>query len=804
MKAQFHRILLVTAFILTAAFAQANNTTGTVKGRVLDTQKQPVPYSTVVLLNPETREIARGSVCNENGEYNIDKVNAGEYILSVRMIGFTTDEAERVVINSKNRLIERTVVLKSSCKELSEVVIKDKTRFVEQAVDKIVINPNASITSASESVYEILKKTPGITIDNDENITLKGMQGIVVMIDDKPTYVSGKELAPLLKGMLGKNIKNIEIIENPSAHFDAAGNSGIINIKTKHNKAPGFNGNFNSGLTFTRTVGGNAGLDLNLNLGKLNIYGNYSFYEWHGWQAMKIKRRFTGEDINDTYQLGENESPSTGNSHNYKVGTDYFISKNHVVSFMAKGNTGLYNSYDQGTTAFADSYLKIDSTVTNNADQKNTWSNQTFNINYKWDIDSAGRFLLADVDYARFYNDSKSDQDNKYFDILGNDMNQNLVLHSKQKSDIDIVSAKLDYAHPINKVFFFESGFKCSFVTTNSRAIMLGYIIQDDKFNYRENIQAGYISGRANFKKTTLQIGLRLENTSSTGNSVSADQVNKDNYLQLFPSLFVQQTLNPEQTFGFRYSYRIGRPNYHYLNPAVWVLNPYVYMEGNPLLNPEFTHSISVNHSYRSMLMTSFGFNYTEDLITQVIYQNNETKIAWQTIDNLGNSIYFNLTETLQLEPYKWWRLSGTVTGMYKEVNALATGDTQFKRWSCMANMNNNFSLPYGIGMELSGKYMSKQLVGNFTMKSFYSVDIGVKRNVLKDKGVLRASFSDIFNTGSAGAYTKYGNVDIDVNNQFETQRLNVSFSYRFGKSEFKTRAGRSTASSEEEGRSSK
>lgn len=804
MKAHFHHFLLMTALILASAFVQANNSTGTVKGRVLDTQKQPVPFSTVTLLNPKTMTIERGAVCNEKGEYSIDKVSAGEYILSVRMIGFDSNETERLVIDSKNLIIEKTIVLKASIQQLKEVVITGKTSFVEQAVDKTVINPNASITSASESVYEILKKTPGITIDNDENIVLKGMQGIVVLIDDKPTYVSGKELAPLLKGMLGKNIKSIEIIENPSARFDAAGNSGIINIKTKHNKAPGFNGNFTSGLTFTNKVGGNAGLDLNMNLGKLNIYGNYSFYDWDGWQKMKIQRRFSGDEINDTYQLGENEANNNGNAHNFKVGTDYYISKNHVLSFMVKRNDGFYKNRNEGITAFADKLFKIDSTLTNNSDEKNTWNNKTFNANYKWDIDSTGRYLIADIDYALFYNDSKSDQTNKYFDTMGNYMNQNLALKSNQKSNIDIVSAKLDYAHPINKVFFFEGGLKCSFVRTDSRASMLGYITQDDEFDYKENILAGYLNGRATFKKTTLQLGLRLENTNSTGNSVTANQLNKDNYLQLFPSVFIQQSLNPQHSLGFRYSYRIGRPNYHYLNPVIWVLNPYVYMQGNPFLKPEFTHSIAVNHNFKSMLMTSIGFNYSKDLITQVLYQNNETKVAWQTIDNLGNSVYVNFTETIQKELCKWWRLSGTFTGMYKEVDAKATGGNKFKRWSSMANMNNNFTLPYGIGMELSVKYMSKQLVGNFTMKSYYSIDLGIKRNVLNDKGALSASFSDIFNTASAGAYTQYGNVDIDVKNQFSTQQFKISFSYRFGKSEFKTRANRQTSSSEEEGRSGK
>jgi hypothetical protein len=333
---------------------------------------------------------------------------------------------------------------------------------------------------------------------------------------------------------------------------------------------------------------------------------------------------------------------------------------------------------------------------------------------------------------------------------------------------------------------------------------MVGYMSQNDKFIYNENIQAGYLSGRAQFEKTSIQLGLRLENTTSRGNSVSANQVDKKDYLEVFPSLFIQQKLKHEQTVGFRYSYRIGRPNYHVLNPFIWILDPYTYNQGNPKLNPQFSHSMSINHSYKSKFITSIGYNYTTDLYTEVVYQNDETKAIYQTTENFGTATDFNLTETVQLQPTKWWRLSGTLIGMYKEVNAEQGLETEFKQWSYIGNMSNSFTLPHKISIELSGNYSSKQLIGNFTLKSRYSVDLGMQIRILNDKGSIRASFSDVLNTSSAGAYSKYGNIDLDVNNRFETQRLNISFNYRFGKSEFKTRANRSTASSEEQGRSSK
>jgi hypothetical protein len=780
------------------------NAANTIVGRVIDNKKQPIEFATIALLNTKTNEFIKGEVSNEKGEFVINKVLPGNYILSVTMVGYVKNESEKVVIDSKNKVVEKNIILKENVVQLAAVEVTAKKKFIEQTVDKMVVNPDASITSASENVYEILKKLPGVTIDNNDNIILKGKQGVNVLIDDKPTYLSSTELATMLKSMQGKNINKIEIIENPSARYDAEGNSGIINIKTKHTKAPGFNGSLNGGLSQASKLGENAGLDLNFNSGKLNLYGNYSFSDWSGWHTLDASRRFTSESLIGASQVIFDKTDYHGNGHNYKVGADYYISKNQVFSIMYRGNLGFHDMIDAGSTIFRDKNLANDSSLVTNSTRGNNWNNKTLNFNYKWDIDSTGQSLTVDADYARFNFLSSSNQVSVNFDRNGNNVNRNINLESSQDGDIRIITAKADYVRTFGKLFNFESGVKASFVSTDNKASMIGYVTQNDRFVYDENIQAAYVNGNLKLSKTSIQLGLRLENTNSTGTSVSTNTVNKNSYLKLFPSFFVQQTLNPDNTVNFRYSYRIGRPGYYSLNPFVWMLDPYTYNQGNPLLKPQFTHSAGITHSFKGILSTSIGYNYTTDLFTQVLFQNDNTKAIYQTNDNLTNSIDWNVSETFQLEPAKWWRVGGTVTGMYKVVNANLGGEVQFRNWSYSGNINNVFTINKQIGMELNGYYNSTQLNGNFIINPSYSVDFGIQYKMLKDKLVVKANINDIFFSNHNSGYAKYNNVDLDFKNIYDSRQLNISLSYRFGKDDFKTRSNRQTASSEEQSRSSK
>jgi len=794
-------VLVCLAFFSNLLFAA---TSGIIKGKIIDKKNKPIEFATANLLNSKTNKFVKGQVSNAKGEFVIDKVSPGEYLLSVTMIGYVKNETEKVVIDSKNNLIERDIVLNENAVQLGAVEVTAKKQFIEQTVDKMVVNPEASITTASENVYEILKKLPGVTIDNSDNISMKGKENVKILIDEKPTYVSSTQLAAMLKGMQGKNIDRIEIIENPSARYDAEGNSGIINIKTKHNKAPGFNGSVFAGTEIARRFGWNGGLDLNMNYGKLNVYGNYSLYNWAGWNGMNATRRFTSTELAGAYQLINTGADYNGQAYNYKVGADYFIKKNHVVSLMLRGSNGHNDNDNNNTTSFADKYLKTDSTLVSTSTSNNRWKNQTYNANYKWDIDSTGQSLTADVDYAWFYYRNPNTQNGIYYGSNGNDLNHDIYVNTLQGNDINIYTAKVDYALPIGKKFNFEAGIKTSFVNTDSKINMTGYLTQNDHFIYNEDIQAAYINGRAQLNKTTLQLGLRLENTISKGNSVVSNQENDTSYLKIFPSFFVQQTLNADNNINFKYSYRIGRPDYDMLNPFRWMVDPYTYNVGNPNLKPQFTHSFGLSHSFKGILITSLGYNYTSGLFTQIIKQDDATKSVYQTDENMNNSIDFNVSETFQLQQAKWWRVNGTVTGMYKKIQLDSSVGSKISRWSFNGNVSNNFSLPYQLEMELSGQYSSEQIISNIILRPRYTIDLGVQRKILKDMGTLKVAVSDIFNTGSSGAYAKYDNVNIDVLNKYDSRRLQISFNYRFGKEDIKTRGNRSTASSEEQSRSSK
>ncbi len=804
MKKVILNLVFMIALLTPSTYANTEVISGTVKGKVLDENNQPVEFATATLLDPKSKQVIKGEVSNEKGEFIIYKVNKGDYILSVSMVGYQRNDQYQIVIDNKSSVIEKSIVLKESTQQLKDVVIVGRKEFIEQDVDKLVINPEVSITAASENVYEILRKLPGVTIDNSDNISLKGLQGVKVLIDDKPTYVSAAQLASLLKGMQGKNVDKIEIIENPSARYDAEGNSGIINIKTKHNKAPGFNGSVNGGISVASKFGWNGGLDLNAKAGKFNVYGNFSNYNWAGTNGMTASRMFTSTELQGAYQLINNDGTYSGTSQNYKIGMDYNLAKNHVISALFRGNTGSNSHIENNTTSFTDKFKNVDSMLVTNSTSENKWRNETYNLNYKWDIDSLGQSLSFDVDYALFGFTSPNNQNGKYLSAQGNDLNNAITVATNQGNDINIYTAKLDYIFPVSKKLTLESGLKASSVNTDSRIDMVGFLNQNDHFIYDENIQAAYINARSQLKNTTLQAGLRLENTISKGTSVVTNQVNDTNYLKLFPSFFVQQKLNDKHSLNLKYSYRIGRPNYHSLNPFRWMVDPYTYNQGNPNLKPQFTHSAGVGHNFKNALISNLSVNYTTGMFTEIIRQDDASKTVYQTMENVNNSLDLSLSETVQFQPFKWWQLNGTVTGIYKSILLYSNSAEPITRTTLVANMSNTFKLPYKIDMEVSGRYSSEQLISNIVIRPRSSVDVGFQRRILNDQGTLKVAVSDIFNKASGGAYANYGNVNIDVMNKWDSRKLNITFNYRFGKNDFKTRSNRATASSEEQNRSSK
>jgi len=801
-------IMLLAVFCIGMAKAE-----GIVKGRILDQNHRPVEFATAALVNVKTKLPEKGGTSNNTGDYAIEKVHDGVYILSITLVGYKKYESEQFTMND-GRELRRDVVLHEDAQMLKEATVVAKRQFIEQQVDKMVIHPEASIIMASENILDILKKTPGVNIDNSNNISLKGKVGVNVTIDNKPTYLSSDQLASMLRGMRGKEIDYIEVIEIPSSRYDAEGNSGIINIKTKHNKRLGFNGNFFADGSYNGKVSEYIGFDLNMNFGKLNVYGNYAIDEHKYPRSSDMTSKYlTGPYIGAIQKTNSSGDLSNG-SHNYKVGADYYFTKRQVISFMFRGGHDLFNNSNSNlsTTSFFNSAMRLDSALHTRSKDKFKTESLTFNVNYKWDIDSTGHALTIDADYDRFRYGSTTEQYGNYTDANDQDMHMNSTVFGYQPREINVFSTKADYVRPIGRNFSVEAGVKTSFVRTNSQTdFAVDYpsnLIWDtglkatDRFVYTENINAAYISGRGRFGKTSIQMGVRMENTNSNGDSKSTNRVDKRHYTDLFPSLFVMRELNKDNQLGLTYSYRIGRPGYQKLNPFLWMTNQFTYNQGNPFLRPQFTHSLGLNYTCKNSFITSLGVSRTNDLSAEVVKKNDITKVMVMSPENLSKLLDLNASQTVQLSITKWWHFNATAIVMYKSITSDNVAADKFKRWSFNANSTQSFVLPCGISMELAGRYRSKQLWGTNTTYKQYAVDFGVAKNLFNNKVYLRASVRDIFNTDKSGGFSKYGNVDCVSYNNSTSRTLNVSLYYHFGKDKFKTRSNRTTSSSEEQSRS--
>lgn len=774
------------------------------KGRILNEQNQPVMFATAVLINSTSQAFIKGEISDDKGEFTIQNLQPGKYYIQVRMLGYRPYQSELIEIKPGSGSHVKTIILDEAIETLSKVEIIAKRDFIELTPDKMVVYPEASPSTANENVYEILQKLPGVNIDNNNNISLKGLQGVKITIDDKPGYLSPDQLAAVLKNMQGKNVDKIEIIDNPSARYDAEGNAGIINIKTRHNKTTGFNGSVNAGLSVGDKLNENTGINLNMNFGKVNLYGNYSFYNWGGDHELDGKRIFEAPEIAGSSQDIDMLSHNSSLGHNYKVGTDYFFNKRHVFSMMFWGNDGLYKSNSHTSTIFNDKNQVCESKLITESESENRWNNRTFNANYMWDIDSSGQNLMIDFDYAYFKVTNNSEQNTTFFNGNGIILDDNFGVNTDQGGQIDVFSAKADYVYPINAVYTIEGGVKASTVTNDNKITMYGRIEQEDKYIFKENIQALYLSAQAKYAKTSLQLGIRVENTQTEGNSVNMNRIDESSYLNVFPSMFVQRQLDKNQNLNLRYSYRIGRPQYSRLNPFKWMLDPYTFMEGNPYLKPQFTHMSSISHSYKGMFVTTAGINYTTDLFADVLLMDEKTKIMIQTLGNYNQVLDLNLSEYFQLDPLKWLNIRGTFTIMYKSVTSDFIENEEFDKLSFSGNLNCNVLLPQKINMEISGHYTSEEIYGNFLFEPNYRVNFGIQKKVFNDKGNLKLAISDVFYTGLNKASAHYNNLSLRAVNRFDSRKISLSFTYRFGKDNFKTRGNRSTSSSEEQSRSGK
>jgi len=802
--------ILYTLLLLTLCvgplFAQTAKNAAGVSGVLLDENGKPMDYATVSLLKAQDSTVVKGTLSTENGAYKFDHIAAGTYIIKASVVGYqkTASGAFTVAAGTEGITVPAIKLLPAS-HALNTVTITASKPLIEHKVDRTVMNVENSVLAAGNTAMDILERAPGVSIDKDDNISLKGKQGVTVMINDKLTYLSASQLATLLRSTDGNTISSIELITNPSAKYDAAGNSGIINIKLKKNKQTGTNGSLTAGAGYGAYGKDNETLNLNHKEGDLNVFGSFSHNDNKRTQYIGIKRVIIDSTGKPTYFNQATNMPQVNHNNSYRLGADYDISSKNTIGFVASGYFNGEDDNNNTRTFIGQNFAEVDSSLHTTSLIHQTYHNIAFNLNDTWKLDTAGQQISADLDYSKFRNYVISTYATDFFLADGSMQHPQGFLGNITPSNIDIRTGKIDYSKPLSKSLKFESGLKFSDVKTDNNLMQTmdaaGPYISNNRFVYDEKIDAGYINFNKDYKNFSVQVGLRAEYTSSSavGDSASAVQSIPRHYLDFFPSVFLDRTLNDKNEINFSYSPRIDRPEYDNLNPFVYHLDPYTYQKGNPYLKPQYTNNFEFNYTYNKNITLSLGYSRTTDVITEIPGSDPTTKVSFVTQENLQVQNAYNVNLYAPYTFTKWWEGNVNLTAFYLgfKSNSLEGANLNSGQAAYQIRATETFTPVKGYKLEVSTNYQSALVYGLFNVKPQYSTDAGISHSFANKKLNVKFSVSDIFNTRTNDVTSYYANNNLDITQKRETRISRLTLTYNFGNNKIKAREHQTGADDE-------
>jgi iron complex outermembrane receptor protein len=797
--------------LLTALAANYTLQAQDIKGRVLDTNNAPYTSAEVSLLHSLDSTVFKYGFIDEKGVFTFPNIPNGYYI--VKLEEGETEQYFSVVGHTNDKIYDLgDLVFEPQQDELEQVVFRYQRPLVEVSANGLVFNVDSTINSVGQNAFELMRKSPGVVVDKDENISLNGKNGVRIYVDGKLMPFTGSELSEYLKTLQSSSIDLIEIINNPSAKYDASGNAGIINIKLKKFKIKGTNGSVNAGYAVQKFSKYNGGFNLNHRNNKVNLFGSYNINDSKNWNEANFERT-----LMDSFYIMKsiNESKYTGQT--YKAGADYYVDDNNTFGLMFSGNnrSGNTNSNNVQRILGLPSNILASQLISSNEDE-NKRNNYNANLNYQYDNKNTGKSLNIDVDYARFGVNNDQYQPNIYYNEAGVQTGAN-IYNLLTNTQINIYTAKADYAQN-------WLGGKLSLgakITSTNTDNDFGYKVQKNNtwnndrqrsntFAYNENIQAAYGEFQKRFKtKYNLQLGLRAENSITKGVSegerlsgnntyVSYTESNPRNYFNLFPTVGIGFQQNQYHNWNLRYSKRIDRPNYQDLNPFEYKMSDYSYRKGNVNLKPQIAHSASITHNYRYMLTTTLEYSHVNDVFAELVDTINGNRL-FQTKENLAQQDIITLNVSA---PFNYKKLFAfvNVSGYYSHYNAdFGTGRTVNMDVVAMNLYGQvSYSINKWLSIETSGWYSSPTIwQGTFKSIAMGGLDVGAQAKVLKGKGTFKLSYGDVFNTMKWGGSSDFAGQKVKAYGRWESQQFRANFTYNFGSNKAKAKQ-RKTGAEEE------
>jgi iron complex outermembrane receptor protein len=795
--------VLLSVIVHVAGYGQSE-----IRGVLVDKKIHSVGLASVALLSGRDSSVVKGTLTTDAGEFRFGNLKSGTYLLHCTVVGYQKFYSPVISIDSLNTsILLDTIKLKEEDKQLQGITIISQKPFMEKKLDRLVFNLEGSFLSVGNTSLEALERLPGVMVDPNGNISVNGKGGFSVYINDRPTHLTGNDLASFLNSLNASQIEKVEILANPSSKYDAAG-SGIINIRLKKDQRIGMNGNVNASYGQGQYPRFLEGLNLNYRTRQVNLYGGVNQNNISGYTDISSIRYFN----NDSLSFDQNGKQRTGSaSSNFRMGMDWNVSKKILVGVLLNK---IYSKFDNRAsyTTLMKNYAGASDSSLQSANQNNSrWRNFSGNLNMKWALDSQGTQLNADLDYVDYSRSSHQVYNNLYLANSGAQLKLPDTLQNDFPGSLHIYSLKTDFSRRVYKMLQLDVGIKVSAVTNENNLQFYNernaHLILNDSlsnhFVYKEIIKAAYMSLSREWKKVNVQTGLRFEQTTAHGDQLSTATSFKRSYQNLFPSLFITYTPKNDNQFGFSYTRRINRPSYAVLNPYKRFYDPFNYEEGNPYLNPELSHSINFSYTYKSKLNIELGGNYLSGAINNVVRQSDTNRVTVITYDNLARAIDGLLGASYFNQVLSWWNTSvfaGLFFNYYR--GPYLNGELNTFKPTFNFNAVNTFTLSKTIKAEVSANYLSGQQQGLLDIKPIgLQINSGIQKSFFKNQGSLKLNIRDIFKSRKWNYTTQFENIHAYYYSHNDSRIFTVALSWRFGKKTVAAERKRSTGTEEEKER---
>ncbi len=757
-----------------------------ISGEIIN-KNQLLPYVPIELKSLSPASYPQHTWTDSLGHFQFEALQEGKYLIKISYLGFKEFLGDTIHINAEQKEYVQNVILEESSEMLQEVVITDKNQILETDKGKLIFNVQNSAITTGQTALDILKKLPGITVGQNDEILFRGGAGINVMVDGKMTYLTGTQLANYLKGISAEDLNKIELITTPPAEFDAEGNAGLIHIISKKSLKKGYAIDVRSSLSYGKFWMTNQNISASLRTRKLSLYGSFDYNTPHrNWYN---KSGNTINDNGDQLRLEKNyELTYKIKYYTWKAGADWQFLPKHKIGIDYHGYLDDFKSYNNTELNRINNSDNLHSFLHSGNNIREPYYYDAINLNYKFDIDSLGKKITADAHYTSYRNFSDGLMITRNYTADGDFLNE-YQQRSHQPGFIKIASVKVDADLPFKK-FSIKTGIKYAGIENDNQyrfdSLHYGNFVEieemSDHFKYKERIAAAYISAAKNLGKTSVEAGLRMEHTYADGYTAKHDIANKWAYTKLFPSLAIRQMINEDSKVDLSLSRRINRPSYSDLNPVRWYYDPYFYYSGNPQLIPELAWVSSLTYSLWNRYIFSASYNQSFNYISRrLIVDDNGVSIKSQS-DNFGKRHRFDFTVSIPFEPLSFWSILFFSDISYTSYSiSQMQGEKILKQWATIVSLQQDFALPNGFTINIAAYFFSSELRGIYMTRPTGYIDFGIKKAFLNKRLVAQLSISDICNTNRYKAFSQSDITDYYYNDKPYNRIIGLSLKYHFG-----------------------